>query len=575
MQVQYTLEIAEPQTHMVSVKLKAQRLKGEDRMRFFLPSWSPGSYLMREYARNIRTFKAINEKGEYYHFEQVNKSTWEVDFTKHAPSTTSEFELVYDIYCHEVGVRNCHVDITHAFLHGPCLFMGIEGVDIVKPKLTVKFPPLWSKITTGMTDIGSGNNFEYTAANYDDLLDCPIEIGCHETDGFKAAGKTHHLAFWGEHFKADGDLKTDMKKIVEHIAGVMGDIPYEDYYFITHFAPNLYGGLEHKNSTALHFDGRKLSSRKDYLNWLCLVSHEYFHTWNVKRIRPAGLGPFDYQNEAYSNMLWLAEGLTSFVDELFVYQCGLCTAEEYLEMQVKNLALYLSLPGRKFHTLEQSSFNAWIKLYRPDENSRNSTISYYLKGGIAFMLLHLELLKQGKNTGDLLNILWSDYKENPERGINKKQFLTMLEKISNKELAEKFDGWVSTTEEFDFETPLKEIGVELEWEKSDFAQLGANFKYLSDRAVVASVTLDTAAYRSGINAGDELIAINGQRVLSDDIVNLEKWLTANVSYKFQVARLGRLIDIPVVLENAQKKLIKLNIKDQQVFEKSMLSFKRS
>lgn len=569
MNVHYLVEITNPEQHIVKVRLSA---KNEDfeQLTVFLPSWSPGSYLMREYARNIRTFKALSDSGEYLQFEQIEKGKWSLDFkNSDLKSPCKEFSIEYEIFCHELTVRTSHVDESHAFLHGPSYLMGIEHKNI-KPEIEFKFPALWSKLHTGLKDISDKREvFRYSAESYDELLDCPVEIGCHESDGFMVDGKEHHLIWYGEAYPHQNDLKADIKKIVETVSSHFSSIPYESYLFMTHFKRNLYGGLEHCNSTALHFDGRKLSSRKDYINWLALVAHEYFHTWNVKRIRPIELGPFDYTNENYTKMHWLTEGLTSFMDELFVLRSGLCTLEEYLEMQQRNLDRYFSIPGKKFHSLEQSSFNAWIKLYRPDENSHNSSISYYLKGGLVFSTLHFEFKKIGKDINDLLTALWERYLANPQKGVVTEEVLDMIEKIGNREIRELFELRISTTEDIDFESYYDEIGLEFVWEQKEVADLGVDFTFEGDRVFLAKVYLDGPAFKAGLNAGDEILSINKQRFLKSDAEQMSKMLMLDHNYNFTVARLGTLIQLEVLVEKPRRELKMIQVKDN---EKALRAF---
>ncbi len=563
MKLSYIVLIEEPSNHLVKVKLNLKTDKMTPSLEVFLPSWSPGSYLMREYARNIRVFRVFNSKGQFLDFEQTKKGTYLIN-----TDGNNSIDIEYEVYCHEIGVRNCHVDNTHAFLHGPAYLVGLNDHEIVNPEIEFRFPPLWSKITTGLADIGKDSLFKYTAKTYDDLLDCPVEIGCHETDGFMAHGKEHHLAWYGECFPGNYKLKDDIKTIVEYVGKTWGEIPYESFTFITHFAPKIFGGLEHKNSTALHFDGRLLANRKDYVSWLALVAHEYFHTWNIKRIRPIEYGPFDYENEAYSTMLWLAEGLTSFLDELLVYRAGLCSLEEYLDMQKGNLARYYSIPGRKFHSLEQSSFNAWTKLYRPDENSNNSSISYYLKGGLVFSILHFEFLKSGKDINDLLVKLWSEYKKQPEVGFTKEQVLQFIEELGDKKIRDLFEHMISGTEEIDFEKYYKEIGIVFDYKASDDVSFGAVFENIGERVIVKSVDLDGSFYKAGINAADEILAINNQRFFSSDIENSLKYLKENQVYKFTISRMNKIQNIEVSLSKADKKLEKLIISDESKAKKA-------
>lgn len=563
MQVHYQVEIKNPATHMVSVSMKFKKDKA-DKISVFLPSWSPGSYLMREYAKHVRTFKALNEGGEYLFFEQIKKGEWQIDFAKSDVKIKSgEVEIKYEVFCHELTVRTSHVDISHAFLHGPTYLMGIKDADI-KPTIEFKFPGLWSKLHTALDDISEKRDvFLYKAENYDELLDSPVEIGCHESDGFMHDGKEHHLIFVGNQYPHKNDLKKDMKTIVETVAGHFSSVPYERYLFITHFFKNKYGGLEHHDSTALHFDGRKLGNRKDYINWLSLVAHEYFHTWNVKRIRPKELGPFDYQNENYTKMHWLTEGLTSFMDDLLVLRSGLSTLEEYLDTQRANLERYYSIPGKKFHSLEDSSFNAWIKLYRPDEFSDNSSISYYLKGGLVFKTLHFELKKKGKSIDDLLSLLWDRYLENPDIGMEASEVYTMVEALGGSEVLNKFIARISTTEDIDFETYYKEIGAEFLWEESQNPYLGINFDTSSGNAFISKVVLDGPGYKAGLNAGDEILAINRQRFNKEDISELPKILRVGQKYHFMISRLDRLFEIEVEPSMAPRTLREIKVLDRE------------
>lgn len=563
MNIKYLVEIEDPKTHIVNVTLKFER-EQEDKTTFFLPSWSPGSYLMREYSRNIRTINVQSQNGEALFFEQISKGAWSIDFNKsELAKPCQEVTIFYKIYCHELTVRTSHVDESHAFLHGPSYLMGLRGKKL-SPVVEFRFPALWSKLHTGLKDISEKRDvFLYSAESFDDLLDCPVEIGCHESDGFMVQGKEHHLVWYGEQFPHENNLKADIKKIVETVASHFTDIPYDSYLFITHLKKNLYGGLEHKNSTALHFDGRKFCSREDYVNWLALVAHEYFHTWNVKRIRPIELGPFDYENENYTRMHWLTEGLTSFMDELLVLRSGLCSLEEYLKMQTKNLQRYFSIPGKKFHSLEQASFNAWIKLYRPDENSLNSSISYYLKGGLVFSTLHFELKKVGKSINDLLAQLWQRYKQQPEVGVTTQEVLQMIEQISNSKVRERFELRISTTEDIDFESYYQEIGCEFVWEEQNTPYLGAELNFQGDRAFIKTVTLDGPAFQAGLNAQDEILAIDDVRILQEDIGQLEKILVPGKKYKVTISRLNRLMFLEFICGKQPKSLKSIDVIDAQ------------
>ena len=552
MKLAYKLIIETPSTHQVRVIIAGKINSSQKKLDFFLPRWSPGSYLMREYSRHISSIKAETSLGERLFLEQTDISTFNIDWNRSELKDTTEasnsFTISYNVFCHELTVRTSHVDDSHAFLHLPTLLMGIIGVELEHPTVELAFPASWSKVTTGLKDISPKREiFLYEALNYDELIDSPIEIGCQETDGFLVDGIPHDVVFYGMQLSHKEDIKADTKKIVEHIAHFMGGFPYEKYSFMTHFVPGLYGGLEHHNSTALQYCPTQLTNRKGYINYLALISHEYFHTWNVKRIRPFELGPFNYLKEATSKLLWLAEGLTSLMDELFIYRAGLISLEEYLEMQKENLNRYYSIPGRKFHSLDDSSFNSWIKLYRPDENSNNSSISYYLKGGIVFFALNILLATKNKSINDVLFALWKDYQENPGRGVNSDQVFSIIESIGGIEIREKFEVMTSTTQEIDLESICLSAGLKLEWDKTEVPWLGLDVDNIGDRVVVRTVTLDGPAFKAGINAGDEIIAVNGMRLLKDRFNDFAKYLRVNETYTFTISRLSALaiIDLNV------------------------------
>ncbi len=569
MKVHYLVEIDKPEHHYVKVTLKIDEVK-DGKIRVFLPSWSPGSYLMREYARHIRWFEASQKNGEVLFHTQLSKGVWEIDWHKSLLKKPSENLVIrYEIYCKELTVRTSHVDASHAFLHGPSYLMGILGEKLEDPSIEFRFPPSWSKLSTSLKNDSDKNDlFLYTASDYDHLIDAPVEIGCHETDGFIFQGKGHHLAFYGDQYPHKNNLKSDFKKIVETVAKHFGnELPYDEYLFITHFVPKLYGGLEHLNSTALHFDGRKLNERKDYLSYLSLVAHEYFHLWNVKRIRPKELGPFDYLNENYTTLLWLAEGLTSFMDDLLVYRGNLSTLEEYLDAVKTHLSHFLNTPGRHYHTLEQSSFNAWVKLYRPDENLKNSSVSYYLKGGLVFMVLHSLLVEKNKSINDLLQALWEDYKSRPHTGITKDEVYEMIKNLGGKEVLEEFSTMIETTLDIDFDKAFKRMGLQLVWQESQQAFIGVEFDFIQERAFVKSIHPDSPAYKGGLNAGDEIIFLNGLRFLKEDAEKLGTLLLRDRPYEFIISRLGKLQRLEIIPEKAPRQLKEISIINRGLSEK--------
>lgn len=575
MQIHYKVSVLNPQNHLVQVQMEIIPEGPElEQCEVFLPSWSPGSYLMREYGRMLQGLQAFGPAGERLYLEQTRKGTWRIDLKKWpASKPRTHFTLKYAVYCHELSVRTSWIDETHAFLHGPTYLMGMSGLaHDQSPQGTISFAfiPLWSKIATALDPAKrpvSGWEFSYDYSSYDQLLDCPVEIGCHESDGFLVQKRPHHLNFYGVEYPHNNNLKSDIQKIVETITDFMGgDLPYEHYHFITHFLPNMYGGLEHANSTVLHFDGRKLADRQEYIKWLGLVSHEYFHLWNVKRIRPKELGPFDYQNENYTRMLWLAEGLTAFMDNYFLLLSGLITETEYLELIKQSCNHYHKVEGRKFDSLEDSSFNAWIKLYRPHEALSNMTISYYLKGEFLFLWLASELLSRGSHIHALVQGLWQLYQQNPTVGLSKEQVTGLVEKLADQTLKEKFVYFIESTEDFPFEQIWKNLGLESQLETLT-PKLQWHFGFDLDARVdgiyVRSVQLDGAAYQGGLNAGDEIIAFEHGRIKREDASLLKENLQENTTYHFLVARQGQLLKVDLVPKRQRPIIKEIKVQSSQ------------
>jgi len=548
MQAYFLLTIDNPESHYLQVRLT---LKGnlKNTHHLFLPVWSPGSYFLREYSSKVRKIKITDNKGVDVVWSQSKKNEWEI-----SDLSTSELNISYEIYCHDLTCRTSHINEQHAFLHGPSFYMGIKDVKFNNIEVDIRFPATWSKISTGLKSISNKREeFKYTADNYDQLLDCPIEIGCHHTDGFLVEGVEHEIALWGDSDRDLNEFKFHIKTLVETVLKTTKEIPYKRYVFIIHLAPNLYGGLEHLNSTVVQFCSLSMNNHNKYQDWLSLIAHEYFHTWNVKRIRPIELGPFNYYEENYTRMHWLTEGLTSFVDELFTLRSGLITLEDYLRMQKRNLSRYFSNRGKLFDSLEESSFNAWIKLYRPDENSINSSISYYLKGGIAFWILNTYLFSNGNDIDDVISELWSRYKKNQNLGVTKNEVFNIIKNFIKNDDLEKFSKMIETTEDLPLIKAFEDVGLKLLFEKEKL-DLGWILENRNGRAFIKSVYLDGSAFKSKLNAGDEILAINNKRVLFTNCEKLEEYVIGNKNYDLTISRNGTILNIDLVVLKGEQEL---------------------
>jgi predicted metalloprotease with PDZ domain len=568
-QAEYWVKILRPSTHYVQVSCKIQTSEMPNQLEIFLPAWSPGSYLMREYAKNLRRLKVCNQSGEELEVQPQSKSSWLV-LTRGSKQEKCDYITVeYEVYCHELSVRTSYVDDHHAFLHGPTYLIGFmaKGSEQTSPVVEFDIPKQWSKISTVLKPVPNlpREILRYQAAHYDELWDCPVELGCHETDGFRLNNTNYFLAIFGSEFPHKNTFKADIIKITETINSYWGEIPFDEYLYLIHFLPNNYGGLEHANSTVLMFDGRKLAIRKEYLSFLSLVAHEYFHAWNVKRIRPKELGPFDYQNENYTSMLWLAEGLTKFMDDYLVLYSGLMNIEEYCDFLKSDMNTYFKTAGRKYDSLENSSWGAWIKLYRPHENSINSSISYYLKGGLVFLCLQMELKNKGLSLKTFNHQLWMRYKNNPNSGITKEEFYSLLETFAGEDILDFFDDYISTTKEINFLKHFSQAGIEIVWEKEKL-DLGLDIEYQGDRIIIKTVLEDGGAFQSGLNAQDEILAVNNTRLLKSDWDWFMGQLQENIYYDFTVSRLGMIVQCEVLAKKSFPKVSALKVTDVQKFK---------
>lgn len=569
--VNYKIKVEEPWTHYVKVSGEFTWEGDESKIFLALPVWSPGSYLVREYSRHLRKMRFLLPSGEFLYFEKVAKNRWLIDGEQtNSDLKGKKISFEYEVYCNEVSVRTSHVNLDHAFLHGPTLFLHVEGYENYPIELGIEFPPCWSKVNTSLEDISPQRQiFLYKASNYDELIDTPIEIGNQETDGFRVGGKDHFLVWMGLPHKVHGNLKKDLKTIVEKVSEFWGEIPYDQYTFIGHFLPKTYGGLEHLNSTAVQYDPFEVGSEKGYRDFLGLLAHEYFHTWNVKRVRPLELGPFNYNEENYTRMHWLTEGLTSFVDDLFVFNSGLSSEEYFLETLKRKFNAYMTTPGRFFDSVEEASFDAWIKLYRPDENSKNSTINYYLKGALCFFCLNSLLYIQGRKLKDFTDLLWERYKKDPSRGVDKDEVLSMIESLIGKKATDEFESYLSQTGDLPLEESAERCGLKLEWKESSELDWGFSWKIDGENLFVENVVLDGPGYKSGLNHGDEILAVEGIRLSKTNYKQWEKTLKKDENLGLLISRHGKLMQIDTTVGKKVKEIEKIVVKDPKIFSQAL------
>jgi predicted metalloprotease with PDZ domain len=526
--ISFTVAMPRPHTHLFDIDIAIKRTtKGPQEERLVMPVWTPGSYMVREFARHVQDFAAADAAGQPLKWEKTNKDTWRV-----VTNGAREWHATYRVYANELSVRTSELNSGHAFWNNATLLMYLEGFLKSPSTVRVLAPDVW-KVATGLPAVpGQKNNFH--AENFDILYDSPFEASNFKTLVFNVKGVPHRIVIDGEGNYDPERMRVDVQKIVETQAALMGEIPYRDYTFILHLRSNAGGGLEHLNSTALGYPrfgfrirtGDRATSAapnaaetdRDYRGFLSLVSHEFFHLWNVKRIRPDALGPFDYTQENYTKVLWVAEGITDYYADLSLRRAGLISESEFLSATARSIQQLQNTPGRLEQNVEESSFDSWIKYYRQDENSINSQVSYYDKGALLGLLLDLEIRKRSngaKSLDDVMRYLYAEFfKKNRNYGPG--DFQKACELMAGSSLEEFFNKYVRGTGELDYNAALEAAGLRLDTGSGTASvYFGADVAMDDDRLIVRRVYAGSPAYEQGLNAGDQIVAMDNMRVTRD------------------------------------------------------------
>ena len=399
--ISYTVSMSKPWTHLLEVEMRLKSSAMPQMAEIQMPVWTPGSYLIREYARHVLDFAAKDTSGNNLTWQKTNKNTWQINSNK-----ANEIVVTYKVYANELTVRTNELNADHAFWNNAALLMNPQG--FIGAPSTLKVVPFGTwKIATGLPKVDGQEN-TFRAPNFDVLYDSPFEVGNYNEIAFDVEGKPHRFVIEGDGNYDINKIAKDTAKIVEQAYKIFGEFDYDNYTFILNLRGG--GGLEHLNSTALQFPRLGFTSR--YNGFLSLAAHEYFHNFNVKRIRPDALGPFDYNNENYTKLLWVAEGGTAYYENVLTLRAGLTSDKDFLNGMTQQIQSLQNRPGRFQQSLEESSFDAWIKYYRPDENAINNQISYYDKGDIVNFLLDVEIRKDSngaKSLDDVMRYLFTEF----------------------------------------------------------------------------------------------------------------------------------------------------------------------
>ena len=553
----YRIELADLSAHRYRVTLTLAEPAADQR--FSLPVWIPGSYLVREFAKHLSGLSA-RQAGQDLPVQQLDKASWQVPSRADAGPLT----LACEVYAFDASVRTAWLDSQRAFFNPSSLCLRAQGFEQREHRLELAGVPAGWHVATEMALADGG----WCAPDYDELLDHPFEIGPHWQGEFQAAGISHRVVVAGAWPSFDGErLLADVRRICEAQIAFWGGAPFARYSFLLWTVDEGHGGLEHRASTALICARRELPTATEpaapsegYARLLGLFSHEYFHAWNVKRLRPAEFACFDYQRENYTELLWFFEGFTSYYDELMLRRAGLVDGPRYLQLLAASVNGVLAAPGWRVQPLAQASFEAWTKYYRPDENSPNATSNYYAQGALVALCLDLRLRAVGSSLDAVMVQLWQSSQGGP---VSESDILAAVQAQGDAAVAEELHGWVHGTQALPLQPLLAAAGVAWreDGRQSVAQRLGLRVRESALTGIAVSHVLNGgAAHAGGVCARDEILGANGWRLRRlDDAPGL---LAAGSStLGLLVSRDQRLLELTVELPAAKAAAVALTLAD--------------
>ena len=517
--VRYVVSFESRHEQLVDVEMRVTDWS-DPTLQVHMPIWRPGRYEVLESAGGIRTLEAFNASGSPLAVEKTEKATWTI-----ATPSRGDVTVRYRLYANSINNRTRHVDDTHAFLSGASVFLYCHERRNDPLTVTVRLPEGW-RIACGL-DAAASDASTLLASDYDQLVDSPIEAGIHTTRTLEVEGTPHEFVFWGRTDVVPEGFYEEAAKVVRVQHAIFGSFPHRRYVFMTHIGPGMGGGTEHVNSTIMQARPTVFDSAKDRRNFMALLSHEFFHTWNVKQFRPEGLKPYRYQRENYTKLLWVAEGTTSYYDELLCVRAGSWKPSHYLESLAKLVEEETTRPGAKVQSLESSSFDSWIKFNKPTPDGVNSTVSFYSKGALVSFMLDAAIRRDtfnGKTLDDLMRLLNQRFPLASPGAYTTADLLGMLRELTGRDYAPFFASYVSGTDPIDATEALATFGLAWKAEegkgdddKASRAWLGMDVRDAEGTAQVSSVRSDGPGAAAGLMVDDQIIALDGIRLRAGDV----------------------------------------------------------
>ena len=560
----YQIEFDDYRQHLIHVTL---RFVADPTQVLSLPTWIPGSYLIREFSKHIESVRAYDEEGRLLEIQKFEKNKWRLFNTDHELITVE-----YDVYAYDLSVRGAYVDQTRLYVNPACACLGLEGQEDKAVEVELFLPDELKhfQLATGMASKSLvKGRFTLKAKNYAELIDAPFELAEQTRFGFEANGIPHEFVVSGKHAMNAARMQQDIEKICATEISMFGSAPFSNYTFMTMATANSYGGLEHPNSTSLISPREDLPKAnepeepsEDYQRFLGLCSHEYFHSWLVKFIRPENFVNYDLNKEGYTSLLWIFEGFTSYYDDLILLRSGVISQASYIKLLKTQIDRYLQNPGRFVQSVSESSFDAWVKFYRQDENSNNAGTSYYNKGCLVALCLDLGLRLRGSSLDALMRKLY----ENAQKGIqvHERTIVELCNELTGDNWIEQINHLINTTDELPLDQLFPEFGLSYSLKNDKSLPLGLKLVEKPEGVLVQSARRDGAAAQAGLSAHDVIIAIDG---LKATVKLIEKYAKQEGSYSILAFRRDELMSFDVKASGSELTEVELKVEDQAKAEK--------